>query len=464
MIEPLDHDRAPFLRRSVPNPANRPGNAQRSAEEPHVAIRNTAAPMASRGAPVILLCHFVPYPPASGIELRVYRLLHWLKDAGYRVVLIISAEFTNADALDVLRSLTLATHWTKPAYAKKLAFRTRLGMRFPFLRRVVWESVKLALSRTRRGREGSQPTSSSNSTLDDRRQAWFMSRELMRYVCKLARKYKPRAMIVEYVFATPYFAAFPPDTVRIVDTIDVFSLKEEQVGAFGIDDFLSCTEEEERRYLLEADVVVAIQPREAALLKAIVPERDVILAGVDFDVAEDSAGSESVPDRIVVVASDNPLNVHGLQSFLADCWPSIKRSRVSASLHVVGRVGNLCHVDDSSIRYSGWVADLDSVYREASVVINPTIAGTGLKIKTVEALAHGKPLVAWAHGVDGLEYEGEAPFIVCASWEEFAASVVRLLSSAAERKTLAERALMYARREFDASSVYADLRKCLGEP
>lgn len=464
MNRPHDRDRAPFLRRPVANPTNRLKNEQRSAEEPHVPTGNTSVQMDSRRAPIILLCHFVPYPPASGIELRVYRLLQWLKDAGYRVVLIISAEFTNDDALKVLRSLTFATHWTKPAYAKKLALRTRLGMRFPFLRRVVWESVKLALTRTRRAPGGNHPTSSSDPENDDRRQAWFMSDELMRFVWKLAHKYKPRAMIVEYVFATPYFAASPPDTLKIVDTIDVFSLKEEQVGVFGIDDFLSCTEEEERRYLLKADVIVAIQPREAALLKAIVPDRDVILAGVDFDVAEDSSGSETVPYRIVVVASDNPLNVHGLQLFLADCWPSIKRSCMSATLHVVGGVGNLCRVPDSSIQYTGWVADLDSVYREASVVINPTIAGTGLKIKSVEALAHGKPLVAWTHGVDGLEYEGEAPFIVCESWEEFGTSVVRLLTSATERNALTERALAYARREFDASSVYADLRKCLGEP
>jgi glycosyltransferase involved in cell wall biosynthesis len=95
------------------------------------------------------------------------------------------------------------------------------------------------------------------------------------------------------------------------------------------------------------------------------------------------------------------------------------------------------------------------------VVINPTVAGTGLKIKSVQALAHGKPLVAWPNGVEGLNYDGEAPFRECRSWQEFAGAVVSLLKSDDDRRALAGRALAYATREFSADKVYANLRACL---
>ena len=124
----------------------------------------------------------------------------------------------------------------------------------------------------------------------------------------------------------------------------------------------------------------------------------------------------------------------------------------------------MCRIDDSSIRYSGWIDDLDQVYREASVVINPTVAGTGLKIKSVQALAHGKPLVAWTNGVEGLDYDGEPPYRECRSWQEFGDAVVALLRSDEDRRALAERALDYAKREFDAEKVYAELRACLENP
>ena len=84
------------------------------------------------------------------------------------------------------------------------------------------------------------------------------------------------------------------------------------------------------------------------------PEREVILAGMDLDVVSDPSEKDIVPDSIVVVASDNA-HVHGLTAFLSECWPLIKKAHSKATLHVVGKVGDVCHVDDPAIRYSGWI-------------------------------------------------------------------------------------------------------------
>lgn len=116
-------------------------------------------------------------------------------------------------------------------------------------------------------------------------------------------------MIAGYIFATPLLADVPAETLKIVVTIDVFSLKESRVLTFGITDFLACSEEQERRYLLRAEPVVAIQPREVALLRAIVLEQDIILAGGDLDVdtafgpSSRSAGRDDARQRILVSAT-----------------------------------------------------------------------------------------------------------------------------------------------------------------
>ena len=427
--------------------------------------------MTSTGRTIFLVSPFVPYPPARGIELRITRLITWLHDEGHRVVLIVPAESMDAEALNELRKITYAIHWTSPA------LRTRLGMRFPYLRRKVWERWKRFVNRFARKAGSSAHDRLLKRTLkkspaaaapppycalgDDQIKAWFAPDKLIALVGKLARKYRPHAVIAEYIFSTPVFASLPTGTIKIVDTIDVFSRKEDQVLAFGIADPLACTEEEERRSLLLADVIVAIQSREARLLKALVPEREVLLTGIDFDVIGALTHEEEAPNSIAIVASDNALNIHGLTAFLSECWPAIKTGCPDVVLHVVGRVGEMCRSDDSSIRYSGWIDNLDQVYREASVVINPTVAGTGLKIKSVQALAYGKPLVAWTNGVEGLEYEGTPPDIECSSWQEFADAVLVLLRSESIRSALAERALTYASQEFKPSKVYATLRNCL---
>ena len=417
--------------------------------------------MSTRNRTLLLVSHLVPFPPARGVELRVYRLLKWLREEGYQVILVVSAIDIDADTLKELEKVTYAVYWTKPA------LRTRFLMRYPRLRKALWTPTKAllqaVLSTTKRTSATNGVARGEEATLsqplrDAETRRGLCSGSLIRLVGNLARKHRPLGVIAEYIFLTPALAHLPRRTLKLVDTIDVFSRKQDQVLAYGISDPYACTEEEERGYLLLADVIVAIQSKEAEVLRALVPEREVILAGVDFDVVDSSPFSTADPVSLAVVASGNALNVHGLQAFLTDCRPSIKAACRGVTLHVVGRVGDECRIEDSSISYSDWVDNLDQIYQNAGVIINPTMGGTGLKIKSVQALAHGKPLVAWTNGVEGMEYSGEPPYIECRSWEEFAEAVIRLLRTESERHELAARALAYARREFNTAKVYSALR------
>lgn len=401
---------------------------------------------------IFLVTHLVPYPPARGIELRIYRLLQWLRAEGYRVILIIPAESLDVDTLSHLEAVTDAVYWTRSA------LRTRLGRQLPGLRRTLWEPLKPLLGKA--GRSNGAKHAQAVGTSDGIKRG-LCPDQLVQVVSRLARKYRPCAVIAEYIFLTPCFEVLAPETLKIIDTIDVFSRKQDQVLAFGIEDPYACTEAEERTALLRADVVLAIQAKELEQLQAIVPEREVLLVGMDFEAPRDLTDNLGERDTISVIASDNALNVHGLRAFLAECWPRIKAAHPTAVLNIVGKVGRECASEDPDVCYSGWAGDLDAVYQRARVIINPTIAGTGLKIKSAEALAHGKPLVAWPHGVDGLEYAGLAPYVLCRSWQEFADAVVHLLKSESEARALAQRALAYARTQFSADHVYASLRERL---
>ncbi len=385
----------------------------------------------------------------------MFKLLKWLNGEGYRVILAIPVDSVDSHALQELLKTTYAVYWTRPA------LRTRLGRRFPYLRKMLWEPIKPFISPRILTRQDSPETHSSVDNYEIKKGACPDS--LVCLVSRLTRKYRPQALIAVYIYMSPCFANLPADTLRILDTEDVLSRKKEQVLAYGISDTYACTEDEERQHLLRADVIVAIQAREAEILKTLVPERKVILTTMDFETDDTVSVNNEGSDTIVVIGSDNELNIHGLRAFLKECWPGIKNDHPAARLHVVGKVGAKCRVGDQSIQYTAWVDDLTDVYREARVVINPTIAGTGLKVKSAEALAHGKPLVAWPNGVEGLEYSGEPPFIECRSWQEFGSAVVRLLRSESEANTLANRALSYAREQFSAPKVYASLGACLLE-
>jgi hypothetical protein len=90
------------------------------------------------------------------------------------------------------------------------------------------------------------------------------------------------------------------------------------------------------------------------------------------------------------------------------------------------------------------------------VVINPVFAGTGAKIKTVEALSHLRPIVTWPTGVEGLPADIVTLCDTVHDWFEFGARVTARLSTEHDEAFSADD----CRRITEATSpqnVYAEL-------
>jgi hypothetical protein len=156
------------------------------------------------------------------------------------------------------------------------------------------------------------------------------------------------------------------------------------------------------------------------------------------------------------VASDNPLNAKGLQDFLRFAWPFLTREVRGVRLVIAGKVGRFVEFDDPRVEVRGVVDDLGPLYREARVTVNPTIAGTGLKIKTMEALIHFCPIVTWPHGVEGVP---DALLHLCSvseDWFDFARKTAALLQGDPRRMTTEEERVRL-RSTFAADVVYGDL-------
>jgi glycosyltransferase involved in cell wall biosynthesis len=90
----------------------------------------------------------------------------------------------------------------------------------------------------------------------------------------------------------------------------------------------------------------------------------------------------------------------------------------------------------------GRVDELDDFYDAIRFAINPVMSGTGLNIKTIEALAYGRALVATEIGAKGINSE-EPVLVKCANAREFADAVINLLSNQQECDRLARNAHRY---------------------
>jgi glycosyltransferase involved in cell wall biosynthesis len=90
----------------------------------------------------------------------------------------------------------------------------------------------------------------------------------------------------------------------------------------------------------------------------------------------------------------------------------------------------------------GNLESLKDAYACATLVINPVKFGTGIPVKTIEALGYGKPVVATPAGIRGIERDFDGAVLVAESEDAFAEQVLGLLASANARSAMSRNALI----------------------
>jgi glycosyltransferase involved in cell wall biosynthesis len=274
------------------------------------------------------------------------------------------------------------------------------------------------------------------------------------------RRHPPDVVWLNYVWLTPLLDLVGAQRpITVIQTHDVLHRRLASYQAHGQRETYDITADDEAELLRQYDLVLAVQDDEARLLRELLPDRRVIICGAAFEVVDRAARDDG--RTVCMVASRASHNVHGGQHFINDVWPKVLAACPQARLRVYGNVASAlaAHVAPN-VELIGPVDDLSDAYAGATVVVNPAYIGSGLKIKTVEAFCHGRPVVTTPLGYAGLSDPNAA--VVTGRDEDFARSVVLLLGDAARREQLSRRALAHARRRWTPAAVYRQLDREMG--
>jgi hypothetical protein len=365
----------------------------------------------------------LPYPPRAGNEYRIDRMLNWLSANGWDVLLLVcpppNKNFTPPQLAEA------ATRYPNLIVCQRDGMlRHHLADGGAMLERLCGRRPR-AFGSTLREVEDRRP--GARTLLDTMRA--ICPDVLIELLLHLEAEFNPAALLAEYVFMTRPFALLRPGLFKVVDTHDVFSTRQSKVAHYRIEqDVLAIAADLEAELLNRADLLIAIQPTEADDLRQLAQQRSVITVGVDFPVVERTAARSNRP-VVLMVASANPINAKGLNDFIRLAWPLVLKAVPQAEFHVVGAVGATVDPLLPGVVVHGEIENLDGVYAGARVVINPAVAGTGLKIKTLEALGHLRPIVLWPSGVDGLGPDLCALCRVATDWFDFTRHVIDLVGS-----------------------------------
>ena len=218
-------------------------------------------------------------------------------------------------------------------------------------------------------------------------------------------------------------------------------------------DFLPMTAPEEAALLTRADTIVAIQEREAAAFRKMVPGRRVVTVPMPVS-AQPLAEPETGPARCLFVGGYSGHNLAALRALLTTIWPRVRAQLPDAELLIAGTVGRAAEPAPAGVMVLGPVADLRAAYARAHVCLVPLPMGTGLKIKLVEAMGHGRAVVTTPAGAEGFaELEAGLAAVVAEIPDAFADAVARLLSSPQERASVVARQTRWLSRELHPDHV-----------
>ncbi|WP_159997730.1 glycosyltransferase family 4 protein [Roseomonas sp. 18066] len=253
-------------------------------------------------------------------------------------------------------------------------------------------------------------------------------------IAGLAQEEIYHLVLVEYVFLSRALELFPAGTLKVIDTHDVFAHRDRRLRAIGLEpSFFYTTPEEEGRGLDRADLVLAIQDAEREELEERTRALVVTLGHVPQVTPLPARGTDT-PPVIGYVGSANPINQAALTALLAATdLPALAAAGVD--WRIAGGAARAVPAGTPPLTALGEVDDLESFYAGIDLAVNPHQGGTGLKIKTVEALAHGRAVIGTADAFLGLD--PEAPFHSSGSAAALAPLLQRHATDAAYRAEVA---------------------------
>ncbi len=221
----------------------------------------------------------------------------------------------------------------------------------------------------------------------------------------------------------------------------------------------------ERRLLAGSDAVCVCSSRERRYLEEWNPPCpvEVVENGVDCASFDEGPAAGDRTSLLYVGSMDYHANVDAVVYFAESIWPSLHAAHPDLEFKIVGRnpvaaVKTLAA--KPGIVVTGSVPDVRPYYREALASVVPLRVGGGTRLKILEAMAAGTPVVSTALGAEGLKVNDGHDLLLAESAGDFLGAVATLRASAAKARQIGENGRDMVRARYDWSAIGAVLFEC----
>ncbi len=246
------------------------------------------------------------------------------------------------------------------------------------------------------------------------------------------------AALLDHFWTAPYAAVLRDCTKRLVmdlhnvDSAWHHSMADSERGlpSYGFRRFARAALEFERQWLPQFDDILTTSVSDAALVQGIVPDARICV----YPNAIPYVAPPPRAERLEIVFSGNleyPPNVRAVQFFNDKIWPALQSRWPQLRWKILSRNPDAIRglaARDPRIELTGFVQDAIAVLAQSQVAVVPVLAGSGTRIKILEAWAARTPVVSTRIGAEGLECKDRDHLLLADDPESFTTAVSELLA------------------------------------
>ena len=252
----------------------------------------------------------------------------------------------------------------------------------------------------------------------------YYPKGLTHFVNKLHKEYRFDGLIVNYIWNSKLAECDIP--IKTLFTHDVFTDRNQKLGVKDV--WYSYPQKEEAKAIMRFSEVLSIQDEESEWFKKIAPDCNVRTVYSSFEFVNQPITASK---NILFFSGGGSLNKDGIERFIKDVWPLLIEKDPEIKL-LIG--GGICGSLKDSILPEGIVLkgrydNPDDFYALGDICINPVFKGSGLKIKTMEAIAHGKVTIVDPHSAIGLFQSNSVPLYRAETPQDYLDIVFRFITN-----------------------------------
>ena len=210
----------------------------------------------------------------------------------------------------------------------------------------------------------------------------------------------------------------------------------------------------EESYLNSYDLLVPITDRDGIILDKLgnSKPRHTSQTGIDFASLVPTARKLEFPSLFHIGALDWAPNQEGLIWFFNQCWPKIHLQNPELKFYLAGRNApewfeRIIKLD--GVVYLGEINDAYDFINSKAVMVVPLFSGSGMRIKIIEGMALGKPIVTTTIGTEGIPTENGKNILIANDVDSFVEAINQLINDRGLSDWIGTNAIGFIQEKYD---------------